>query len=70
MHKSKIKMASRSKIRLGTTKLNENTGKRLFDINHSKFFFRLVSQSKRNESENKWNLIKLKSQGSHRGYKS
>ena len=26
-------------LRLGTTKLNENTGKRLFDINHSNIFF-------------------------------
>ena len=51
-------------IRHGTTKLlEENTGRTLFDINHSSIFLDL-SQPKAKEIKikiNKWNLIKLKS---------
>ena len=50
-------------VRLGTIKLlEENIGKTLFDINHSKTFFDPVPRVMKIKTKiNKWDLIKLKS---------
>ena len=50
-------------VRLGTIKLlEENTGRTLFDINHSKIFLGPPPREMEIKTKiNKWNLMKLKS---------
>ena len=50
-------------VRLGTIKLlEENIGRLLFDINHSKIFFDLSPRVMEIKTKiNKWDLMKLKS---------
>ena len=49
-------------VRLDTIKfLEENTGKTLFDINHSKIFFDLLLSNGNKNKRNKGDLIKFKS---------
>ena len=50
-------------IRLKSIKfLGKNTGRKFFDINHSKIFSSLYPKAqKREEKLNKWDLLKLKS---------
>ena len=63
MHKNKLKMDSRLNVRPDTIKLlEENIGRTLFDINHSKIFFDPPPRVMEIKTKiNKRDLMKLKS---------
>ena len=61
IHKNKLKMIKDQNIRLDTIKLlEENMGRTLFHINHSKIFFDPPLRVMEIKTKiNKWDLIKL-----------
>ena len=63
IHKNKLKWIKDLNIRLDTIKLlEENIGRTLFDINHSKIFFDPPPRVMEIKIKiNKWDLMKLKS---------
>ena len=62
MHKNKLQWINNLNVRPDTIKLlEENTGKMLFDINHSNIFFDPPPRIMTIKTKiNQWNLIKLK----------
>ena len=70
MHKNKLKMASRSNIRQGTIKLNENTGKRLFDYIAANIFLVHSPKAKEITAKTDGTQSNLKAKAHVRGYKS
>ena len=63
MHKNKLKWIKDLKVRPDTIKLiEENTGRTLYDINHSKILFDPPLREMEIKTKiNKWDLTKLKS---------
>ena len=63
IHKNKLKMVKDLNVRLDTVKLlEENIGKTLCDINHSKILFDPPPREMEIKTKiNKWDLMKLKS---------
>ena len=53
-HKNKLKIVLRPKIRLGTIKQKENTGREHFDINHSNIFFDQSPKAKEIKAKINW----------------
>ena len=63
IHRNKLKMDSRPKCKTDTIELlEENIGRALFDINHSKIFYDPLPRVMEIKTKiNKWDLMKLQS---------